>query len=178
MSTTASRAEATARPETARPETARAETARADAASPAETGTQLLGALERLALIVEGENKALKARQSDRVRAGLADKVAAVTTYSQALKAFQQLGPRREEIGGALRQALDAGARRLRELAHDNAFRLEVSRAAQRSLIDHIVEAAKGLAGGPGTYSRAGTLAYNAGGKAAPPPALSLNQAF
>ncbi|MFZ1415971.1 MAG: hypothetical protein WAS73_15545 [Defluviicoccus sp.] len=163
MSETAARAETTPRPE---------------AASPADAATQLLGTLERLARILSEENAALKARQGERVRAGLADKVAAATTYAQAVKAFQQLGPRRSELAAALRGSLEAGVRRLHELVAENSFHLDVSRTAQRRLIDHIVEAAKGLSEGPGTYSRAGRVTRNAGGKAAPPPALSLNQAF
>ena len=153
-------------------------TARADLPSAADAASQLLRALDRLAGILSEENAALKARQGERVRAGLADKVAAATTYAQALKAFQQLGTRRSELAAALRGSLEAGARRLHELAAENSFHLDVSRTAQRRLIDHIVEAAKGLAEGPGTYSRAGRVMRNAGGKAAPPPALSLNQAF
>lgn len=163
MSETAARTEATTRPE---------------AVSPADAANQLLRALEGLARILSEENAALKARRGERVRAGLADKVAAATSYAQAVKAFQQLGPRRSEVAAALRSSLEAGARRLHELVTENSFHLDISRTAQRRLIDHIVEAAKGLAEGPGTYSRAGRVMRNAGGKAAPPPALSLNQAF
>lgn len=153
-------------------------TARADLLSPADAARQLQNALERLTRILSEENAALKARQGERVRAGLADKVAAATTYAQALKPFQQLGARRSELAAPVRSSLEAGARRLQALVSENSFHLDVSRTAQRRLIDHIVEAAKGLAEGPGTYSRAGRVARNAGGKAAPPPALSLNQAF
>lgn len=163
MSETAARTEAMARPEVV---------------SPVDAASQLLSALERLARILSEENAALKARQGERVRAGLADKVAAATSYAQAVKAFQQLGARRSELAAALRANLEAGARRLHELVAENSFHLDISRTAQRRLIDHIVEAAKGLAEGPGTYSRAGRVMRNAGGRAAPPPALSLNQAF
>ncbi len=163
MNETAARTDATTRPE---------------AVSPADAASHLLRTLEGLARILSEENVALKARQGERVRAGLADKVAAATSYTQAVKAFQQLGPRRSEVTAALRGSLEAGARRLHELVAENSFHLDISRTAQRRLIDHIVEAAKGLAEGPGTYSRAGRVMRNAGGKAAPPPALSLNQAF
>ena len=153
-------------------------TSRADLLSPADAASQLQNAVERLMRILSEENAALKARQGERVRSGLADKVAAATTYAQSLKAFQQLGSRRSELAAPMRSSLEAGARRLQALVSENTFHLDVSRAAQRRLIDHIVEAAKGLAEGPGTYSRVGRVARNAGGKAAPPPALSLNQAF
>lgn len=153
-------------------------TARVDLLSPADVASQLQNALDGLTRILSEENAALKARQGERVRAGLADKVAAASTYAQALRAFQQLGSRRSELVAPMRGSLEAGARRLQALVSENSLHLDVSRAAQRRLIDHIVEAAKGLAEGPGTYSRAGRVARNAGGKAAPPPALSLNQAF
>ena len=145
---------------------------------PAATAAALLSAMRQLEAVLAEENAALKARSGGALKALVARKAAAATAYERAAAAFAATGSETDTaaIDRAHLAALRAGAETLEAVCRENAFRLDVARAAQRRLIEQIVDAAKATAAasaGPGTYGRNGAI--GASGRARPPAAASLS---
>lgn len=144
----------------------------------AETAAALLSAMRQLEAVLAEENAALKARSAGALRALVARKAAAATAYERAAGAFAATGleSAAAAIDSARLAALRAGAETLEAVCRENAFRLDVARAAQRRLIEHIIDAAKATAAasaGPGTYGRNGAIGGSS--RARPPAAASLS---
>ena len=140
-------------------------------ATASATAQRLLDAARQLAVVLADENAALTQRTAGALKPLLARKAAAVRAYEDALTAFTAQPA--AALDPALAAALRAAAQSLAAATRENTLRLDVARAAQRLVIEHIVDAAKQVAPGPGTYARNGTI--GASSRARPPQAASLS---
>jgi hypothetical protein len=143
--------------------------------TPQQAAKGVLEAAEWLLAVLREENRALGERRAGVIRAGISDKIAAAGAYEQAVRRMADLGEAAAGLDPSLRARLKTASERLSASAEDNHRRLTVARAAQRRLIDHIVDAIKALAPGTATYGRDGATGRGPARKA-PPVAVSLNR--
>jgi hypothetical protein len=138
---------------------------------PAHAAQAVREAAERLLAALGQETAALVSRQPAQFQRAVSDKLAAVAGYEQAVRALDKLNASWQAHAGeaAVLRLRDLGER-IEAAADENRKRLEVARAAQKHLVDHIVEAVSGADEGPGTYGAAGAVRKAARGSAPPPP--------
>jgi len=139
--------------------------------------SDVIAALSHLADVLARENRAL--REHD--RAALMDlteeKATAARAYEAKVEAMKEAGPALGGIDDDLQQRLAGIGERATGLMVENERLLRIAMETGRHLMEAIVDAAKDMNIGPGTYSRAGNVAANARQATAAAP-LSLDRSL
>jgi len=137
--------------------------------------SDVIAALTHLADVLVRENRALRDHDRAALRDLTEEKATAARAYEAKVETMKEVGATLAGIDDDLRQRLAGIGERATRLMVENERLLRIAMESGRHLMEAIVDAAKDMNMGPGTYSRGGNVV--AGSRQATAP-LSLDRSL
>jgi hypothetical protein len=150
---------------------------RPDGTGLVQAARAVLQASDALACILDAENRALRANDTEARRLLLDAKTDASLAYEHAVRAFADARAAVAVLDRTPAARLKRAGDRLAAASEENERLLRVAVFAQRRLLETIAQAVRKLNPGPGTYGRNGGPARPRR-SCAQAPSLSLNRAL